>query len=87
MLAALAAAVTPSVGRSSRPDDAVPSSSLVIDGSASPNESNTLSGGVGAMSTAGTSRLLIDYAEPYRSQVLDYLFLPNLGASLQQLKV
>jgi len=61
--------------------------SLVIDASASPNESHTLSGGVGAMSTAGTSRLLIDYAEPYRSQVLDYLFLPGHGASLQHLKV
>ncbi|GAA6079873.1 galactocerebrosidase, partial [Tachysurus ichikawai] len=34
-----------------------------------------------------TSRLLVNYAEPYRSQILDYLFKPNFGASLQILKV
>lgn len=28
-----------------------------------------------------------DHAEPYRSQILDYLFLPNFGASLHMLKV
>src|SRR5437763_13794738 len=43
--------------------------------------------GIGAESSGGTSRLLYDYPEPQRSQVLDYLFLPNYGASLQQLKV
>lgn len=42
--------------------------------------------GIGAVS-AGSSRLLIDYPEPQRSQILDYLFKPNYGASLQQLKV
>ncbi|RXM94793.1 Galactocerebrosidase [Acipenser ruthenus] len=34
-----------------------------------------------------TSRLLVNYPEPYRSQVLDYLFKPNFGASLHILKV
>ncbi|KAL7992616.1 hypothetical protein Chor_016872, partial [Crotalus horridus] len=34
-----------------------------------------------------TSRLLVNYPEPYRSQILDYLFKPNFGASLQLLKV
>ena len=34
-----------------------------------------------------TSRLLVDYVEPQRSEVLDYLFTPNFGASLQLLKV
>jgi len=44
--------------------------------------------GVGAISGGGgNSRLLIDYAEPYRSQILDYLFKPHFGASLQILKV
>jgi O-glycosyl hydrolase len=44
--------------------------------------------GVGAISGGGgNSRLLIDYAEPYRSQILDYLFRPHYGASLQILKV
>ena len=44
--------------------------------------------GAGAISGGGgNSRLLIDYAEPYRSQILDYLFKPHYGASLQILKV
>ena len=42
--------------------------------------------GIGATST-GIIRLLIDYPEPQRSQILDYLFKPQYGASLQQLKV
>uniref|UniRef100_A0A8C8VMM6 Glycosyl hydrolase family 59 catalytic domain-containing protein n=1 Tax=Pelusios castaneus TaxID=367368 RepID=A0A8C8VMM6_9SAUR len=44
--------------------------------------------GIGALSGGGaTSRLLVNYPEPYRSQILDYLFLPNFGASLHILKV
>src|SRR5581483_4912967 len=44
--------------------------------------------GVGAISGGGgTSRLLPDYPEPQRSQILDYLFKPNYGAGLQILKV
>lgn len=43
--------------------------------------------GMGAVSAGASSRLLIDYPEPYRSQILDYLFKPNYGASLQHLKV
>jgi hypothetical protein len=43
--------------------------------------------GIGAVSAGASSRLLIDYPEPYRSQILDYLFLPGYGASLQHLKV
>ena len=43
--------------------------------------------GIGALSAGASSRLLIDYPEPYRSQILDYLFKPNYGASLQHLKV
>src|SRR5579871_5129290 len=44
--------------------------------------------GVGAISGGGgNSRLLIDYPEPERSQILDYLFKPNYGASLHILKV
>ncbi|MBV9258875.1 MAG: hypothetical protein JO215_12755 [Ktedonobacteraceae bacterium] len=40
--------------------------------------------GIGAISGGGgNSRLLIDYPEPYRSQILDYLFKPNCGANLQ----
>src|SRR5690606_36668355 len=43
--------------------------------------------GTGALSAGASSRLLIDYPEPERSQILDYLFKPNYGASLQILKV
>ncbi|WP_051941095.1 RICIN domain-containing protein [Phaeacidiphilus oryzae] len=44
--------------------------------------------GIGAISGGGgNSRLLIDYPEPQRSQILDYLFKPGYGAALQILKV
>jgi O-glycosyl hydrolase len=43
--------------------------------------------GVGALSAGASSRLLTDYPEPERSQILDYLFTPGYGASLQTLKV
>ncbi|XP_047467570.1 galactocerebrosidase isoform X2 [Mugil cephalus] len=44
--------------------------------------------GIGGLSGGGaTSRLLINYAEPYRSHILDYLFKPGFGASLHILKV
>ena len=44
--------------------------------------------GIGAVSGGGaTSRLLIEYPEPQRSQILDYLFKPDFGAALQVLYV
>lgn len=43
--------------------------------------------GLGAASAGASSRLLIDYPEPQRSEILDYLFKPGYGASLQHLKV
>jgi hypothetical protein len=44
--------------------------------------------GVGAVSGGGgNSRLLIDYPEPQRGDILDYLFKPNYGAAMQILKV
>ncbi len=44
--------------------------------------------GIGGASGGGAvSRLLINYPEPQRSEILDYLFKPNYGASLQSLKV
>ncbi|GAA4801663.1 ricin-type beta-trefoil lectin domain protein [Olivibacter ginsenosidimutans] len=43
--------------------------------------------GIGAISAGASSRLLYDYPEPERSQILDYLFKPNYGAALQLLKV
>ena len=44
--------------------------------------------GIGALSGGGgVTRLLIDYPEPQRSEILDFLFKPGFGASLQHLKV
>ena len=43
--------------------------------------------GIGSLSAGASSRLLIDYPEPQRSEVLDFLFKPGFGASLPHLKV
>ena len=43
--------------------------------------------GVGALSAGASSRLLIDYPEPQRSELLDFLFKPQFGASIHHLKV
>jgi hypothetical protein len=43
--------------------------------------------GLGAVSAGGSTRLLVDYPEPQRSRILDYLFKPGYGAALQHLKV
>ena len=43
--------------------------------------------GIGALSAGASSRLLIDYPEPQRGEILDYLFKPNFGAALQINKV
>jgi hypothetical protein len=56
---------------------------VIIDGS---SKGRTFDG-IGALSAGASSRLLIDYQEPYRGQILDYLFKPGYGASLQHLKV
>ena len=49
---------------------------------------NRVFDGIGGLSGGGaTSVLLWTYPEPQRSQILDYLFLPNFGASLHILKV
>ena len=52
-----------------------------------PNQPGRTFEGLGAVSAGASSRLLIDYPEPQRSQILDYLFKPNYGAALQHLKV
>src|SRR5437870_8511310 len=60
-----------------------PRAELIIDG----HDPGQTFQGIGALSSGGTSRLLYDYPEPQRGQILDYLFAPDYGASLQQLKV
>ena len=56
---------------------------VVLDG----NSKGRIFDGLGAASAGASSRLLIDYPEPQRSQILDYLFKPGYGAALQHLKV
>lgn len=43
--------------------------------------------GIGALSAGASSKLLSDYPQQQREQVLDLLFRPRFGASLHQLKV
>jgi Glycosyl hydrolase family 59 len=57
--------------------------SIVIDGKSAGKTFD----GLGAVSAGGSTRLLIDYPEPQRSRILDYLFKPGYGAALQHLKV
>jgi hypothetical protein len=57
---------------------------VVIDGA----RSGPVFQGIGAISGGGgNSRLLIDYPPGERGQILDYLFSPHFGASLQMLKL
>lgn len=66
------------------PANAQNTTSITVDGS----QPGRTFDGVGAISGGGgNSRLLIDYPEPQRSQLLDYLFKPGYGASLQVLKI
>ena len=60
-----------------------PADNIVLDG----NSKGRVFDGLGAASAGASSRLLIDYPEPQRSQILDYLFKPGYGAALQHLKV
>ncbi|MEU9126390.1 galactosylceramidase [Streptomyces sp. NPDC048506] len=63
---------------------AAPATSVTIDGT----KPGLTFDGVGAISGGGgNTRLLVDYPEPQRSQLLDYLFKPGYGASLQVLKL
>jgi hypothetical protein len=43
--------------------------------------------GLGGVSAGASTRLLIDYPPAQRAEILDYLFKPGFGASLQHLKV
>jgi galactosylceramidase len=43
--------------------------------------------GHGGLSAGASSRLLFDYPEPQRSDILDYLWKPNFGAGLTMCKI
>jgi hypothetical protein len=66
------------------PPPAAARATIVIDGA----RPGPVFQGIGAISGGGgNSRLLIDYPAPEREQILDYLFTPHFGASLQMLKL
>jgi len=52
-----------------------------------PASSGRVFEGIGAVSAGASTRLLPDYPEPQRSQILDFLFKPKFGAGFQHLKV
>ncbi|MBD9727293.1 RICIN domain-containing protein [Streptomyces caniscabiei] len=63
---------------------AIPATTITVDGTSGGRTFD----GVGAISGGGgNTRLLYDYPATQRGQVLDYLFKPGYGASLQILKV
>ncbi|MEO7423673.1 MAG: galactosylceramidase, partial [Fibrobacteria bacterium] len=43
--------------------------------------------GIGAVSAGASTRLVYDYPEPTRADILDFLFKPKFGAGFQHLKV
>ena len=62
---------------------ATPAATITVD---SHSDGRTFEG-IGAVSAGASSRLLIDYPEPQRSEILDYLFKPDYGAGFHHLKV
>lgn len=77
VICALLISVCPCTGTAS------PEITIHLDG----NDQGRVFDGIGVLSAGAASRLLIDYPEPQRSQILDFLFKPNFGASLHDLKV
>ena len=65
---------------------APPLTTITLDLARAPSSAH-LYDGHGAIADSGSSRLLMDYPEPQRSELLDYLFLPGFGAALHMLKV
>jgi hypothetical protein len=45
------------------------------------------SAGYGVNPSAGTYRLLHDYPEPQRTEILDFMFKPGFAASFHRIKV
>ena len=52
-----------------------------------PGDQGRVFEGMGVTSSGGNTCLLKDYPEPYRGEILDFLFKPKFGAGLQHLKV
>jgi O-glycosyl hydrolase len=82
--AASAAEAGDSAGQVAAAPTETTAATITVDGSSE----GRIFDGIGAISGGGaTSRLLLDYPEQERDEVLDYLFTPGYGASLQLLKV
>jgi hypothetical protein len=76
--------IASAVATAARPPSALRATDITIDGS----KHGAVFGGIGAVSGGGgNSRLLIDYPPAQQQQILDYLFKPGYGASLQILKL
>jgi hypothetical protein len=74
----------PSPASSTGLPDPAPARDIVING----DRPGAVFDGIGAIGGGGgNSRLLIDYPARQRDQILDYLFKPDYGASLQMLKL
>lgn len=81
--AATAAAIAVALAAHPARADTAPTA-ITVDGQ---SPGRTLAGFGAISGGGGTSRLLVDYPRLQRDQILDYLFKPGYGASLQILKV
>jgi O-glycosyl hydrolase len=81
-LLALAALAAPQAAAAPRATTAAAGQTIAVDGASQ----GRVFDGVGALSAGASSRLLVDYPPAERSAILDYLFKPGYGASLQILK-
>jgi len=82
VLSAMALSSLP--GASSARTSAAPgASSVTID----PSAAGVPYDGHGGLSAGASSRLLYDYVEPQRTEILDYLYTPKFGANLHVCKV
>ncbi len=80
----IVAAAVLAAGALAVPVAAATSTSITVSGTATGRTFD----GIGAISGGGgNSRLLMDYPQAQRDQILDYLFKPGYGADLQILKV
>ncbi|MFG3552448.1 ricin-type beta-trefoil lectin domain protein [Streptomyces sp. NPDC047725] len=83
-LSLLSGLVAPTVAQAAPPPPPASTTSITVNGT----KPGLTFDGVGAISGGGgNSRLLVDYPEPQRSDLLDYLYKPGYGASLQMLKL
>ena len=84
LLCTLIFSLATATSRMVRAQDAPATTTIDVNG----HGSGRIFDGVGGLSGGGgTTRLLVDYPPKQQKQILDYLFKPNYGASLQILKV